>query len=277
MKKLIYFFLALLASLGAYAQELIESGQDQSLIIRDTRSGVNWNYIEWQFSNHTRDWVLGRHIGTGYFTLFRDGVNEVLTVDNAGKVGIGTTAPYEKLAVSGGEFSLHGSGLDGSTLQRFVLYSNTTYGLYFDAPRDASGNRLPIEFNWRGGGQSPLRITGNGNVGIGVNTPTAKLEVDGTIISEEIKVQVVNGPDYVFSPDYELRTLEETKTYIEENQHLPEIPSAAEMEANGVALGEMNMLLLKKIEELTLHVIEQQKVNEAQALKIENLEKRCSN
>jgi len=53
-------------------------------------------------------------------------------------------------------------------------------------------------------------------------------------------------------------SLEETKAYIDANKHLPEVPSAKEMEKNGVQLGEMNLLLLKKVEELTLHLIEQE-------------------
>ena len=69
-------------------------------------------------------------------------------------------------------------------------------------------------------------------------------------------MEVIGAPDYVFEEDYNLRTLEATKAYIEENKHLPEIPSAAEMEANGIDLGDMNMRLLKKIEELTLYQIE---------------------
>jgi hypothetical protein len=66
-------------------------------------------------------------------------------------------------------------------------------------------------------------------------------------------------PDYVFEKSYSLPSLEEVKSYIDQNKHLPEVPSAKEMESNGVNLGEMNMLLLKKIEELTLYVIEQNK------------------
>jgi hypothetical protein len=78
--------------------------------------------------------------------------------------------------------------------------------------------------------------------------------------AQEVKVDLsVPGPDYVFNSDYNLLTLEEIQTYIDKNKHLPEVPSAKEMEANGVQLGEMNMLLLKKIEELTLYLLEQQK------------------
>lgn len=82
------------------------------------------------------------------------------------------------------------------------------------------------------------------------------LVLDGKIRCEEVKVEIINGQDYVFENNYELRTLEETKKFITEKKHLPEIPSAKEMEANGVSLGDMNMLLLKKIEELTLYQIE---------------------
>jgi len=81
--------------------------------------------------------------------------------------------------------------------------------------------------------------------------------------AQEVKVDLsVPGPDYVFDNDYNLLSLEEIKTYIDKNKHLPEVPSAKEMEANGVNLGEMNMLLLKKIEELTLYVIELKSENE---------------
>lgn len=98
-----------------------------------------------------------------------------------------------------------------------------------------------------------------GSVAIGTNAaPTGySLAVGGKIIAEEIKVALSGTwPDYVFDSDYELRTLNETKEFIAEHQHLPEIPSAEEIEEEGVSLGEMNMKLLKKIEELTLYQIE---------------------
>jgi len=108
-----------------------------------------------------------------------------------------------------------------------------------------------------------------GNVGIGTDVPDSELTVRGTIHSQEVKVDL-NGavaPDYVFQEDYNLETLLETETYIKKNKHLPEIPSATEMEENGINLKELNLLLLKKIEELTLHQIEFLK-------RIEILEKR---
>jgi hypothetical protein len=71
-------------------------------------------------------------------------------------------------------------------------------------------------------------------------------------------------------------SLEETKAYIDANKHLPEVPSAKEMEKNGVQLGEMNMLLLKKVEELTLHLIEQNKKLQAQQSEIELLKKQVN-
>lgn len=94
-------------------------------------------------------------------------------------------------------------------------------------------------------------------VGIGTTSPDEKLTVKGKIHAEEIRIDLsVPAPDYVFEEDYELRSLEETEQYIKANKHLPEVPSAKEMEANGVVLGEMSMKLLQKVEELTLHMIE---------------------
>ncbi len=84
------------------------------------------------------------------------------------------------------------------------------------------------------------------------------LAVNGKIRAKEIKVDT-DWADYVFATDYRLKTLEEIESFIKENKHLPEIPTAQDVEKGGVDLGEMNMLLLKKVEELTLYIINQQK------------------
>ncbi len=110
-------------------------------------------------------------------------------------------------------------------------------------------------------------------VGIGTTNPDSKLTVKGKIHAEEVKVDLsVPGPDYVFKEDYDLRTLEETQNYIKEHGHLPNIPSAKEMEKNGVELGTMNMKLLEKIEELTLYTLEQQQQLQNQQKELKNKE-----
>ena len=105
-----------------------------------------------------------------------------------------------------------------------------------------------------------MRIDANGNVGIGTSQPDAKLTVKGKIHAEEVKIDLqVPAPDYVFEKDYDLKPLSQVEKYITENKHLPEIPSAKTMASEGVNVAEMQMKLLQKIEELTLHLIEQNK------------------
>lgn len=130
-----------------------------------------------------------------------------------------------------------------------------------------------------------MLIKSNGNIGIGTTDPKSKLAVNGQIRATEVKVLAdISVPDYVFAPDYDLRSLKDTKKYIEENSHLPEIPSAAEIGENGIDLGDMNMRLLKKIEELTLHQIDllekleqQHKQLAAQQERIKRLEEKSDN
>ncbi len=101
-----------------------------------------------------------------------------------------------------------------------------------------------------------------------------KFAVKGKIITEEIKVQLLSSwPDYVFQDEYELKPLQDLKDFIKKNNHLPDIPSAKEVKSNGVDLGEMNMKLLKKIEELTLYLIEQNDQLKKQSLEINNLKR----
>ena len=102
-------------------------------------------------------------------------------------------------------------------------------------------------------------VNTGGNVGIGTNNPDAKLAVNGKIHTKEVKVDLTGWSDFVFYDNYKLPTLKEVENHIKENGHLKDIPSAKEVEKNGIYLGEMNSKLLQKIEELTLYTIQQEK------------------
>lgn len=131
------------------------------------------------------------------------------------------------------------------------------------------------------GGSSYFNIARlTGNVGIGTTNPDQKLTVKGKIHSEEVIVDLLVPADYVFEKyytgksnlkaDYQLPTLAEVENYTKENHHLPNVPSAETIKEKGLQLGEMSNILLQKIEELTLYVIEQNK-------KIKVLEQKLNN
>jgi len=115
-------------------------------------------------------------------------------------------------------------------------------------------------------------VFSNGNVGIGIETPKEKLSVNGNIRAHEIKVETANWPDYVFTSDYKLISLAQTELFIQENGHLPEVPSAKQIEEEGLSVGAMNKLMMKKIEELTLHLIEKEKVMNEMERRLNQLE-----
>ena len=101
-----------------------------------------------------------------------------------------------------------------------------------------------------------------GKVGIGLEVPNYELDVNGTIHSSEVIIdQNLTQPDYVFDDGYILKSIYEVEKFVKENKHLPDIPSAKEVEANGVNLGEIHTKLLLKVEELTLYAIDLKKQN----------------
>jgi len=107
-----------------------------------------------------------------------------------------------------------------------------------------------------------ILFTNTGNVGIGTSNPTEKLSVNGNIKCKQVEVTLTGWSDFVFDDDYSLMSLAELETFINKNNHLPGVPSTEEVMTNGNNLGEMDAILLQKIEELTLYVIELKKENE---------------
>lgn len=210
-----------------------------------------------------------------------------LTVAASGNVGIGTASPITKLDITGDTFTDHTVSAISIPLRlknTFDSSSDKDSAVDFVLSRWELGgdNRPETQLDFRLAGNNSesydqdipnidvLSLRSDGKVGIGTTNPDQTLTVKGKIHSEEIIVDLnVPGPDYVFEKDYDLSTLSEIEAFIKANKHLPEVPSAKEMEVNGISLGEMNMLLLKKIEELTLYLIDQNK-------KIEDLQKEVS-
>jgi hypothetical protein len=170
------------------------------------------------------------------------------------KVGIGTTSPQSPLEIKNsynGVSQVTINSPSGNAELRFS-HNNIIKGfVWYNEQNDA------MSFG-RGGVANSLFVNPTGHVGIGTMTPDQKLSVKGKIHAEEVIIDLsVPGPDYVFEKDYELLSLDDLKSYMDEHKHLPEVPSAKEMEKDGVKVGEMEMILLKKIEEITLHLINQ--------------------
>jgi hypothetical protein len=123
-------------------------------------------------------------------------------------------------------------------------------------------------------GDETFTVFGDGKTSIGgTYVPVGyQLAVKGKIIAEEVVVQLrSNWPDYVFSNTYKLKPLSEVEAYIKANNHLQNIPSAKEVEVNGVTLGNIVTQQMAKIEELTLYLIEQQKQIDALKKQLESL------
>jgi hypothetical protein len=196
-----------------------------------------------------------------------------VTVEVDGKVGIGTTSPQSLLEIKSaysGVSQVIINSTSGNAELRFSLNNNPKGFAWYNQENDALG------FG-RGSVATSLFVNASGQVGVGTITPDQKLTVKGKIHAEEVIIDLsVSGPDYVFEKSYDLKSLDEVKKYIDENKHLPEVPSAKEMEKDGVKVGEMEMILLKKIEEMTLYMIEMAGQLQILSEKNDVLEKRAT-
>jgi len=265
MKKIFLSIIMVLAVTTLFAQEWLNNGTNiytntglfpssnvgiktttptQDLHIYESNGPANIllqsNYNE--AGNKTLGSVNVTHTPTGdqfFFALRKwNGVNEM--VQSCYIASTSTWAGFSSFNYSTRQFELKDGVAD-------VLYSNT-------------GNTY---FN------------NNGGVGIGVTSlgTGVKFQVAGKIKVQEVEVALTPWPDYVFQPDYKLKPLEEVESFIFDNKHLPDVPSQEDVEANGLNLGQMNGILLQKIEELTLYMIELKKENDLLKERITKLEK----
>jgi hypothetical protein len=214
-----------------------------------------------------------------------------------GNVGVGVTNPDFKLQVGGFTEISDNQGVHDPTrygvlqLTRpanqgdekfhlsFIRGGNAICGMGF---ANNSNNFGIWAYPAKGTNSDPvIGITPDLFVGIGTSAPTCKLHVAGDARANAFIAPSHTYADYVFNSDYELPSLRDVKAYIQQNHHLPEVPTEEEVKKTGINLGEQSVILLKKVEELTLYVIDQNEKlqvlmeeNKKQQAEIENLKKK---
>ncbi|HVI44649.1 MAG TPA: hypothetical protein VM802_07260 [Chitinophaga sp.] len=237
------------SSVGTFQMETSYWGQLRFRNRRDNIAWSDWNTI-WHSGN----------LNLANIMQYRGGVTET-TIDAAIDNGFYSVMyPGKHIA------SLFCFATPGTSTGPFQLEANFMGELRY---RNKIDNRTWTNWN------AIVTKDANGNVGIGTAPKSNyRLAVEGVLAARRIKVTQESWADFVFSPQYKLPPLQEVEQYIRQHQHLPEIPSAKEVEASGIDLGEMNKKLLQKVEELTLYILELKKENIKQQEQLDVLNKR---
>lgn len=242
------------------------SGADKTIEVDGTNPyiqmksvGNDVGYLRAKVSNLE----IGTNSGNVGNLSFNTNGTERMIVGSNGRVGINTIITPAQFNVVGTNETVNINGTNP-----YLQMNNASNRIGFIR---ASGNNFQVATNsenttgkleFRTKGSSRMWIDANGNVTVGGSGAVANgylFNVDGKMIAEEVRVELNDPwPDYVFQNDYELMDIKDLKKFVTENNHLPQIPSAAEMK-DGVDLGKMNTLLMQKVEELTLYII---KLNE---------------
>ncbi|SDW58196.1 hypothetical protein SAMN05444410_10412 [Hydrobacter penzbergensis] len=225
------------------------------------------NSVRWKIMNAASQGAFEVAVNGNGNTIIQTGKttsSPVLSI-LSGNVGIGTLTPASQLTIGSGDLQVEsgqgrfkgwyhtGTGL-GTELgvwngNGYILTYDRTGQVYASTIIQSNNALFTVSSN------NSFLFSG-GNVGIGTTVPTEMLSVKGNVKAQKMIVTQTGWSDYVFAKDYKLRSLNSLETFIKENKHLPEVPSAKEVGEKGISVGDNQALLLKKIEELTLYVIE---------------------
>ena len=218
-----------------------------------------------------------------------------MTITPLGSVGMGTTAPAQRLHISGGNLRIDnpisgGQGTDG----RIIFGDNNIYISGQNNPNYQGfelSNKLRIGTNFSGynangfellvpGGAMIRRLSIEEKLYVGTKNRIENsmgnftMVVEGKLGAREIEVKMGSWADYVFEEKYNLKSLNELEDFIKENKHLPNVPSESQVIEHGFSINEMAKIQMEKIEELTLYTIQQQKLIEQLIKEVEELKKK---
>lgn len=192
-------------------------------------------------------------------------------VDSNGDVGIGKKSPAAKLDVNGAALFAGNISFGASSGRGIRFWNNDNYAINM-------GNSSEFQYGDVTDYSIKLNMSDHANRGwtwgVDGETPIAALntegnmKISGKLEATTVKVTVGSFPDYVFADDYKLLSIEEVNQFIQTNKHLPNIPAASEILEKGMDIGQINVLLTEKVEELTLYTIQQQ--NALKSLESEN-------
>jgi len=290
------------AQQGAFSEVTIQNPSPILYLKRSTNDGGFIRGIQTQYFNGDNGWFFGDLHGSQWIVSKGDYTNPKLVInDSNGYVGIGTVTPVSKLHVAGTIMAGAGDSVTGVNAFSIPYASGSmsnwgalrssgssymSYGVKANGANvgwlsssgegnfvktaitlDNEGFRLLASASQQSAIDSPvsmpeiMKISSNGNASL-----------QGKLEAKEIKVTLSPTADFVFEENYDLPNLEEVAKHIKEKKHLPEIASAKVMEKEGVNVGEFQIKLLQKIEELTLYAIKQERQLKDQQEKVQKLE-----